>query len=726
MTKTLVVVESPAKAKTIARYLGKEYDVRASVGHFRDLPAGTLGVDVKNDFRPMYLTMPGKEKIVGELRAAADKADQILLATDPDREGEAIAWHLAHILDMDEQSTSRIAFNEITAKAVHDAVNKPSPINTNLVNAQQARRILDRLVGYELSPFLWKKIKKGLSAGRVQSVATRLIVLREREIDAFIPKEYWKIRAFFSKTKDDPLFAALYHGKKKNGRVSRVTIGSKDELTKLLEELEACDYVVDEVKTGTRKRRPYAPFTTSTLQQSGSRALGFTAKRTMSAAQRLYEGVVLGDLGQTSLVTYIRTDSVRVTAEAVTSARELVEETYGPTYLPPKAPFYRNKSKSQDAHEAIRPSHFDLPPQRVKAYLSSDQYRLYEMIWKRFIASQMVAATYKKGTIDILAGENLFRAQGESLLFPGWLALYGATEADAEEPRKKSSSDDGDDEPELIDLPELAAKDQLLLDRLLPEQKFTQPPPRYTEASLINEMEKLGIGRPSTYAPTISTLFDRFYVEREAKQLKPTELGVTVTVMLEEHFRKIVDTDFTAQMENELDEVESGSRDWVEVLKAFYGPFHEDVIKANENAEKIVIEVVPTGKKCPECKEGDLIFRDGRYGKFIACSRFPECKYTEAISEPTKSHCPKCGSIVRERKIRRGNKLYFCDKAKDPECDFTSFDLPLDDKFCETCGSYMVLKRFRGRTYERCSNKECPSNSRSKKKTADPTDKNEE
>jgi DNA topoisomerase-1 len=347
------------------------------------------------------------------------------------------------------------------------------------------------------------------------------------------------------------------------------------------------------------------------------------------------------------------------------------------------------------------------------------------MIWKRFIASQMVAATYKKGTIDIVAGDNLFRALGESLLFPGWLALYGATGEEEEETRKKDSKD-SDDQTELINLPELEAGDQLILDRLEPEQKFTQPPARYTEASLISEMEKLGIGRPSTYAPTISTLFDRLYVEREARQLKPTELGVTVTVMLEEHFRNIVDTDFTAKMESELDEVESGSRDWVEVLRAFYGPFHEDVIKAKKNAEKIVIEVVPTGKKCPECKEGDLVFRDGRYGKFIACSRFPECKFTEAISEPTNAHCPQCGSVIRERKIRRGNKLYFCEKTKDPECDFTSFDLPIDDKFCETCNSYMVLKRFRGRTYERCSNKECASNKKTAKKSKDSTDKSED
>jgi DNA topoisomerase-1 len=714
MTKTLVVVESPAKAKTIARYLGKEYDVRASVGHIRDLPASTIGVDVNKGFKPMYLTLPGKDKIVRELKNASQHADRILLATDPDREGEAIAWHLAHLLDVDAKLPNRIVFNEITDKAVGRAVNEPRPINENLVNAQQSRRILDRLVGYELSPFLWQKIRKGLSAGRVQSVATRLIVLREREIDAFVPQEYWKISALLAKTKTETPFAALYHGRKKSGRVSRVTIRSKEELDQLMETLKDSDYLVDEVKKGKRKRRPYAPFTTSTLQQSASRAMGFTAKRTMMAAQNLYEGIVLGELGQTALVTYIRTDSVRVSADAVQAARTLIGQTYGEQYLPAKAPFYRNKNKSQDAHEAIRPSHFDLPPARVKGYLSGDQYRIYEMIWNRFLASQMEAAVYDKVSVDILAGDQLFRAQGETLIFPGWLTLYGQGKDSQEtDPPAKSKPED---EPELVDLPALEAGDRLVLHRIDPEQKFTQPPPRYTEASLIKEMEELGIGRPSTYAPTLSTLFDRLYVEREGRTLKPTDLGKTVTEMLEAHFRNIVDTDFTARMEDELDGVESGERDWVELLSDFYGPFHQDVLQAMKTAEKVVFEDQPTGKKCPECGEGDLVIREGRYGKFIACSRYPDCKYTETISEPTASHCPKCGSPVRGRKIRRGNMLYFCDKTKDPDCDFTSFDLPIDGKSCETCGSYMVQKRFRGRTYERCSNKDCPSLKKTAKK----------
>lgn len=716
MAKTLVVVESPAKAKTIARYLGKDYDVRASVGHIRDLPSSTLGVDVNNQFKPMYLTMPGKEKVVRELKEASQKVDRVLLATDPDREGEAIAWHLAQLLRIDAQGANRIVFNEITDKAVSRAVGDPRPINENLVNAQQSRRILDRLVGYELSPFLWQKIRKGLSAGRVQSVATRLIVMREREIETFVPQEYWKISAILSKKEDGQTFAALYHGQKKSGRVTRETIRSKEELDGLLEMLRGRDYMVDEVKKGRRQRKPYAPFTTSTLQQTASRALGFAPKRTMMAAQNLYEGIVLGELGQMALVTYIRTDSVRVSADTVQAARELIEKEHGASYLPARAPFYRNRNKAQDAHEAIRPSHFDLPPARVKPFLSSDQYRLYELIWNRFLASQMEAAVYDKVSVDIMAGSHLFRAMGETLRFPGWLVLFGPEREGKSQ--EKGQGEGPEDEPDLVDLPELEKGESLRLWRIEPEQKFTQPPPRYTEASLIKAMEELGIGRPSTYAPTIATLFDRLYVEREGKALKPTELGAMVTAMLETHFRTIVDTDFTARMEAELDEVESGERDWVQLLAEFYTPFHKDVEQAMQTAEKVAFEEESTGRQCPACERGELVIRQGRYGKFIACSRYPDCQYTETISEPTRAHCPKCGSPVRGRKIRRGNMLYFCDKSKDPECDFRSFDLPIDDKSCETCGSYMVMKRFRGRAYERCSNKECPSLKKTTKKNS--------
>ncbi len=714
--RTLVVVESPAKAKTIARYLGPSYDVRSSVGHVRDLPSSTIGVDIRNKFNPMYIVMPGKDKIVKELKGAAEKAEHILLATDPDREGEAIAWHLAHLLDIAPESPCRVAFHEITNKAVQEAIEKPRSIDIDLVNAQQSRRILDRLVGYELSPLLWQKIRKGLSAGRVQSVATRLVVLREREIEAFVPEEYWKLTALLKKNSDSIPFPALYQGIKKGGRVSRVKLRSKDELDGLLAELKAYDYVVDSVNPGQRKRRPYAPYTTSTLQQAGSRALGFTAKRTMRAAQNLYEGVTLGPHGHTSLVTYIRTDSVRVSADAVQAARDLILSMYGESYLPKKAPVYKNKNQAQDAHEAIRPSHFDLPPEKVREFLTPDQFKIYQMIWNRFISSQMETARFDTVTVDVLAGGHLFRAKGERLVFPGWLRQYGATgDNKLIHDKNGNGSETDDNEPELSDIPELREGEILLLDKHLYEQKFTQPPPRYTEASLISAMEELGIGRPSTYAPTISTLFDRLYVERDGRQIRPTELGSTVTTMLEENFRHIVDTDFTAEMERELDNVESGEQNWQALLEKFYGPFHEDVVAAKKNIEKIVMLDEPTGKKCPACGEGDLVIRVGRFGKFIACSNYPDCKYTEAVSDETKSHCPKCQSPVRVRRIRRGSRLYFCDKSNDPNCDFVSFDLPLDGKTCETCGSYMVQKRFRGRLYERCGNSECPTN---KKKNA--------
>ena len=723
--KTLVVVESPAKAKTIARYLGRSFDVRSSVGHIRDLPTSTIGVDIKNKFAPMYITMPGKDKIVRELRGAAEKVDRVLLATDPDREGEAIAWHLAYLLNIEPDNPCRISFHEITSKAVNEAVDHPRPIDIDLVNAQQSRRILDRLVGYELSPLLWQKIRRGLSAGRVQSVAARLVVMREREIDSFVPEEYWKLRALLKQSADDTPFSSLYQGVKKGGRVSRIKLSSKDDLDILLGELEGSDFVVDLVKPGQRKRRPFAPYTTSTLQQAGSRTFGFTSSRTMRAAQSLYEGITLGPHGHTSLVTYIRTDSVRVSADAVQAARDLIADLYGDAYLPKRAPFYKNKSSAQDAHEAIRPSHFDLPPSRVREFLTSDQFKIYELIWNRFIASQMEVAVYERVTVDILAGNHLFRSRGEKLVFPGWLRLYGIT-GDEKSDTDKNGNRDEDNEPEIVDLPDLNDGERLLLEKLVPEQKFTQPPPRYTEASLISAMEELGIGRPSTYAPTISTLFDRMYVEREGRQIKPTELGVTVTCMLEENFRDIVDTEFTAELEKELDDVESGELDWVELLEKFYDSFHQDVVNAKKTVEKIVIEDEPTGRTCPLCEEGDLVIRVGRYGKFIACTRYPECKYSEAISEETKSHCPKCRSPIRVRKIRRGNQLFFCDKTNDPDCDFTSFDLPIDGKECDTCGSYMVQKRFRGRTYERCSNKDCPTNAKKKRATTKKTNKKAE
>jgi DNA topoisomerase-1 len=717
MSKSLVIVESPAKAKTIARYLGDDYILRSSVGHIRDLPSGTIGVNVNNDFKPLYINMPGKEKIVRDLKTQAEKADKVLLATDPDREGEAIARHLAHILDLNPEDDIRISFNEITASSVKEAVENPRPIDANLFYAQQARRILDRLVGYELSPLLWQKIRKGLSAGRVQSVATRLIVIREREIDAFVPEEYWLLSAYLRREAKEKEFFSRYHGEMVEGKVKAHRPGSHEEVSELIKDIKSHDFIVDNVKKGTRQRRPYAPYTTSTLQQDASRVLGFTAKRTMRAAQQLYEGVELGAGGQTSLVTYIRTDSVRVSKASVDSARDYIKAKHGADYLPDKAPYYKNKKAAQDAHEAIRPSHFDKSPEEVQDYLTRDQFKLYELIWNRFISSQMKPARYSTLRVDILAGTHLFRSNGEILLFPGWLLQMGALDLPSQ--TKKDA-----DDVVSMDMPELKEGMKLLLDRLEPEQKFTQPPGRYTEASLIKELESLGIGRPSTYAPTISTIQDRQYVEREGRTLFPTDLGILVTDLLEENFRNIVDTDFTAQMEDKLDDVEAGKEDWVKVLSDFYGPFHEQIETAKTSIEKIEIPDEPTGRSCPECKEGELVIRMGRYGKFIACDRYPDCKYTETIFEEAPAKCPLCESQVVIRKSKRGRTFYTCDKSNDKECKFIDWNLPIDGKNCPECGSYMVERNYRGKKSEMCSNKECPTRkkklTKSKKAKAKP------
>ena len=717
MSKSLVIVESPAKAKTIARYLGDDYILRSSVGHIRDLPSGTIGVNINNDFKPLYINMPGKEKIVHDLKTQAEKADKVLLATDPDREGEAIARHLAHILDLNPEDDIRISFNEITASSVKEAVENPRPIDANLFYAQQARRILDRLVGYELSPLLWQKIRKGLSAGRVQSVATRLIVIREREIDAFVPEEYWLLSAYLRREAKEKEFFSRYHGEMVEGKVKAHRPGSHEEVSELIKDIKSHDFIVDNVKKGTRQRRPYAPYTTSTLQQDASRVLGFTAKRTMRAAQQLYEGVELGAGGQTSLVTYIRTDSVRVSKASVDSARDYIKAKHGADYLPDKAPYYKNKKAAQDAHEAIRPSHFDKSPEEVQDYLTRDQFKLYELIWNRFISSQMKPARYSTLRVDILAGTHLFRSNGEILLFPGWLLQMGALDLPSQ--TKKDA-----DDVVSMDMPELKEGMKLLLDRLEPEQKFTQPPGRYTEASLIKELESLGIGRPSTYAPTISTIQDRQYVEREGRTLFPTDLGILVTDLLEENFRNIVDTDFTAQMEDKLDDVEAGKEDWVKVLSDFYGPFHEQIETAKTSIEKIEIPDEPTGRSCPECKEGELVIRMGRYGKFIACDRYPDCKYTETIFEEAPAKCPLCESQVVIRKSKRGRTFYTCDKSNDKECKFIDWNLPIDGKNCPECGSYMVERNYRGKKSEMCSNKECPTRkkklTKSKKAKAKP------
>lgn len=709
MSKTLLIVESPAKAKTIGRYLGKDFQVAASVGHVRDLPASTLGVDVRNGFKPRYITMQGKESVLRDLQKKQTQADRVLLATDPDREGEAIAWHLAAALKMDPSSPCRVSFNEITRKAVLEAIDKPRAIDMNLVDAQQSRRILDRLVGYELSPLLWKKVLKGLSAGRVQSLATRMVVQREREIEAFIPEEYWLLTAHL-KDEDEHAFRARYHGELKGSKLTVKKPANEAEVKALMAELKNAEFTVYKVKKSKSNRASFPPFTTSSLQQEASRYLNFSSQRTMRIAQQLYEGVALADSGQTSLITYIRTDSVRISPEAVAEARKYIEHEYGKKYLPEKARYFKNKKAAQDAHEAIRPAHFDMSPQSVRDQLTQDQYRLYKLIWDKFIASQMAAAVFDTVSCDIEAAGCIFRVRGETMLFPGWMKQYEKTGSDSEK--------DEDDELKKESLPELEEGQKLSLEKLLPEQKFTQPPGRYTEAGLIKALEEEGVGRPSTYAPTIGTILQRKYVEKEQKSLRPTELGVTVTELLEENFPEIVDVDFTAKMEDRLDEVEAGDQSWQEVLEDFYPPFHEQIEKAGKTIEKMVIPDEPTGEKCPACGEGDLMIKNGRYGKFIACSRYPDCSYTQNIEEIAPGKCPLCGSHILKKtsRKRRNSVFYVCDKkGSDPHCEFISWDLPLEEK-CPECGAYMVQKMYRGRKYKQCSNKDCISHKKEAKK----------
>ncbi len=714
MSKNLVIVESPAKAKTIGRYLGKEYKITASVGHIRDLPSSTMGVDVKHDFKPTYINMRGKEKVIRELKELAGSADRVYIATDPDREGEAIAWHIAKVLNIDLNEDCRISFNEITEKAIQNAILSPRKIDIDLVNAQQARRILDRLVGYELSPLLWSKVRKGLSAGRVQSVATKLVVDREKEIDAFVPEEYWNVNVELTPETNRFPFRARYHGQKKNGKIEKVKLANKEQTDALLSELSGKPYFVDTVKKGRKMRQPFAPFTTSTLQQEASRRIGFTSRKTMSVAQQLYEGVEISGQGQVALVSYIRTDSVRVSTEAMEAARELIISKYGDKYLPKSPRKYSNKNSAQDAHEAIRPAHFELDPETIKSSLSNDQYRLYKLIWDRFLSSQMASAEVDTVSLDVRCENSIFRTQGETVKFQGFLAAYADITEDNPEDDKNVKSK----------LPELSDGQSLKLLDLKPEQKFTMPPARYTEATLIKTLEEKGIGRPSTYAPTISTILERNYIDKEGKVIHPTELGKVVTALLSDNFEEIVDVSFTADMESKLDEIEVGKKDWVKVLSDFYPSFHELIVKAGSSVSKVKMEEKKTGETCPDCG-ADLVVKEGRFGQFIACSNFPECKYTRNIEITVKGACPLCGSgLVSHRSNKyKGRVFYTCDKkGTDPNCEFISWYLPVEGQKCDTCGSYMIWKRFRGRAYPKCANPECPKNTAKKSAKTDDTE----
>ena len=665
----LVIVESPAKAKTIGKYLGGGYEVMASMGHVRDLPASQLGIDVERDYNPQYINIKGKEKLIRELKSAAKQSDGVLLATDPDREGEAISWHLAHLLGLDVSAQDRVTFGEITKKGVTEGMEHPRAIDLDLVNAQQARRVLDRLVGYKLSPFLWRKVRRGLSAGRVQSVAVRLIVDRQKEIDAFVPEEYWNLDAQLSAPGSSKKFVARLAA---DAAGEKIEVTEKEQADRILAALDGKEYQVTKINRGSRKKSPAPPFITSTLQQEASRRLGFTATRTMRAAQTLYEGVDIAGIGTTGLITYMRTDSLRLSDEAVAGAKAFIAERWGEKYVNRTKRTYKSKSATaaQDAHEAIRPSNPALTPDEVDKSISGDTAKLYRLIWNRFTASQMADAVHATMNVEITAGDYLFKASGYTVTFEGFTALY---EEATDEKEKKETA-----------LPDLEEGMVLRLRDLSAEQKFTQPPALYTEASLIKALEENGIGRPSTYAPIITTIIDRGYVEREAKKLKPTALGLTVNGLMMDEFSKIVDVKFSAQMEKNLDKVEAGKADWVKTVDDFYTDFDKMLKKAEQDLEgkKIKVPDEETDEICELCGR-KMVIKTGRYGKFLACPGFPECKNTRRLVQAAAGECPLCGSRILVRKTKKGRVYYGCEK--NPTCGFMSWDEPSEEK-CPTCG----------------------------------------
>ena len=696
----LVIVESPAKAKTIGKYLGPDYKVLASMGHVRDLPKSKMGVDLEhNDFEPDYQPIKGKEETIAELQEAADKSKKVYLATDPDREGEAISWHLKELLHLPEEKTSRVTFNEITKKVVTDSIAHPRDIDQNLVDAQQARRILDRIVGYQLSPLLWKKIRRGLSAGRVQSVATRLVVEREEEIRAFQPKEYWSITADLSRIAPNlGGFQADYYGQGK-----KAELGSADEVEQVVRAVEHAPFTVTAVKRQDKSRNPAPPFITSTLQQEASRKLNMTPRRTMSIAQQLYEGVDIAGEGTVGLITYMRTDSLRLSEEALAAAKTFIESRYGKQYYPAKTRHYKSKGSAQDAHEAIRPSDVNLTPEDVKKDLTSEQYRLYKLIWSRFLACQMASAVYDNVSIEVEAAGHQFRASHSSLKFSGFTAVY-------------EEGKDDEDEPVQSPLPDLKEGEGLKLNSLSRDQHFTQPPARFTEATLIRALEEKGIGRPSTYAPTISTITDREYVVKEGKHLRPTPLGEVVTGLMKDKFPDIVDTAFTAQMESELDKVEAGQVQWKQVLGEFYQDFSAELQKAESDldGERIKVPDEVTEEICPQCGR-NLVVKSGRFGRFLACPGWPECTFTMPLVVVMPGKCPKCGArlVKRTGVSKKTNKqyTYYCceflnSKDESRRCDFMTWDVPVKDN-CPVCGQTMFKKSGRGFKRPFCINENC-------------------
>ncbi|MBQ2928307.1 MAG: type I DNA topoisomerase [Oscillospiraceae bacterium] len=701
----LVIVESPSKAKTIGRYLGPNYIVKASMGHLRDLPKSKMGVDLENDFTPQYIPVRGKESLIKELKADAAKAETVYLATDPDREGEAISWHLKELLGLSDEKAQRVTFNEITQKVVKESIQHPRDIDYALVDAQQARRILDRIVGYQLSPLLWKKVRRGLSAGRVQSVATRLVVDRENEIRAFQPKEYWSLDVTLNRLGKPGSFVAHYYGSPKKQELEN------EEMTqRVIDDITGKEFTVTNVKKAEKKRSSAPPFTTSTLQQEASRKLGFTPKKTMMIAQQLYEGVEVEGEGTTGLITYMRTDSLRLSDEAMDAAAWFIRNRYGEPYYYGKHHVFKTKSGAQDAHEAIRPSHVELEPERIRGSLTADQYKLYKLIWSRFLATQMANALYDTVSIDTECAGHVFRSSHQSMRFPGFIAVY-------EEGR--------DDDGEVVGspLPDLTVGEKAAASKLDKEQHFTQPPARYTEATLVKAMEEKGVGRPSTYAATVSTIQDREYVVKQDKRLAPTPLGEIVTGLMMERFNDIIDVEFTANMESRLDSVEEGKQHWKALLAEFYGGFKKELEDAETALEGVRLKVPEeeTDEICELCGR-NMVIKMGRFGKFLACPGFPECKNAKPLVEKMPGRCPKCGSTILKRKSKKGYAYYACEKGA--ECGFMTWDVPTAED-CPECGFTMFKKSGKGRNKPFCVNETCskflPEDQRGyyKKKTAD-------
>ena len=678
--QNLVIVESPTKAKTIERYLGKNFKVVASKGHLRDLPKSKMGVDIEHNYEPHYISIRGKGDLIKSLKKEAAKADAVYLASDPDREGEAISWHLAHLLGLDLNAPIRVEFNEITKDAIKEAFKNPRKIDMDLVDAQQARRILDRLVGYTLSPILWKKVKKGLSAGRVQSIAVKLIIDRENEIKAFVPEEYWTLEGQFKKEKKT--FTANYYGTSSE----KATLEKEKTVKAVMAEIsEKKPFTVTKVTKKERKRNPAAPFTTSSLQQDASNRLNFRTRKTMMVAQQLYEGVSLGRSGSVGLITYMRTDSTRISATAQNEASEFIEKEFGKEYALASKRAVKNADGAQDAHEAIRPSSVLRTPDSIASYLTKDQLKLYTLIWSRFVASQMTAAVYDTVQVDLEQNNHVFKANGSTIKFAGYQKVY----QDNAEAKKGNV------------LPEMQVGDEVQLAKLNPEQHFTQPPARYSEATLIKTLEEIGVGRPSTYAPTIETIQKRYYVKLVSKRFEPTELGYVVHQMIEQYFPNIVDTHFTASMEDNLDLVEEGKEEWVQVIDKFYQPFKVEVDKAEVEIEKVQIKDEPAGFNCEKCGH-PMVIKLGRFGKFYACSNFPECHHTQAIVKDIGITCPTCGKgKVIERKSKKNRLFYGCDRY--PECEFVSWDKPIG-RNCPKCDHYLVEKKGRGGKQIACSN----------------------